>query len=54
MTVRAVWQDETTTDLPIGAGTVESWKSIFKAAPLRPRFGNYVAVACVVRKQNQK
>ncbi|PZO41087.1 MAG: hypothetical protein DCF19_10095 [Pseudanabaena frigida] len=33
MTIRAVWRDDSTTDLPIGAGTVEAWKTIFKALP---------------------
>lgn len=33
MTIRAVWRDDSTSDLPIGAGTVEAWKSIFKAVP---------------------
>ena len=32
MTIRAVWRDDSTSDLPIGAGTVEAWKSIFKTA----------------------
>ncbi len=31
MTIRAVWRDDSTTDLPIGAGTVEAWKTVFKA-----------------------
>ena len=39
-TIRAVWNNEQTTDFPIGAGTVESWRSIFKAEPQPPRFGN--------------
>ena len=30
ITVRAVWDNDQTTDFPIGAGTVELWKSIFK------------------------
>jgi hypothetical protein len=37
-TIRAVWDNEQTKDFPIGAGTVEAWKSIFKAPPKPPRF----------------
>ena len=39
-TIRAVWSDDQTTDFPIGASTVESWKTIFKVAPPPSRFGN--------------
>ncbi len=39
-TIRAVWNNDQTTDFPIGEGTVEAWKSIFKADPQPPRFGN--------------
>jgi hypothetical protein len=39
-TIRAVWSNDQTTDIPIGAGTVEAWKTIFKVAPPPSRFGN--------------
>ena len=39
-TIRAVWNNDQTTDFPIGAGTVEAWKTIFKVEPPPPRFGN--------------
>jgi len=39
-TIRAVWNNDQTTDFPIGAGTVESWKTIFKSNPPPSRFGN--------------
>ncbi len=39
-TIRAVWNDDQTTDFPIGAGTVEAWKTIFKVVPPPSRFGN--------------
>ena len=39
-TIRAVWSNDQTTDFPIGAGTVEAWKTIFKVAPPPSRFGN--------------
>ena len=40
MTVRAVWDNDSTTDLPIGGGTVEAWKTVFQAKPQRSRFAN--------------
>jgi hypothetical protein len=40
MTVRAVWADDSTSDFPIGGGTVEAWKNVFKAQPQRSRFAN--------------
>jgi hypothetical protein len=30
MTIRVVWHDETTWDVPIGAGTVSAWREIFR------------------------
>ena len=40
MTVRAIWDNESTTDFPIGGGTVEAWKTVFKVKPQRSRFAN--------------
>ncbi len=40
MTIRAVWDNDSTTDLPIGGGTVEAWKTVFQPKPQRSRFGN--------------
>lgn len=39
-TIRAVWNNDQTTDFPIGAGTVETWKTIFKVEPPPSRFRN--------------
>jgi len=40
MTIRAVWDNDSTSDFPIGGGTVEAWKNVFKAKPQRSRFAN--------------
>jgi hypothetical protein len=40
MTVRAVWDNDSTSDFPIGSGTVEAWKNVFQAKPQRSRFAN--------------
>ncbi|MEI6329169.1 MAG: hypothetical protein WCP16_08050 [Pseudanabaena sp. ELA645] len=40
MTVRVVWDNDSTSDFPIGGGTVEAWKSVFQAKPQRSRFAN--------------
>jgi|GEM_PF-359104 len=40
MTVRAVWDNDSTSDFPIGGGTVEAWKNVFQAKPQRSRFAN--------------
>jgi len=31
MLIRVVWQDDDTTDIEIGSGTVEAWKTVFRA-----------------------
>lgn len=42
MIIRLIWTDESTTDMPIGRGTVATWKTLFasvtapSAAPLAP------------------
>ncbi|TYQ23679.1 hypothetical protein [Pseudanabaena sp. UWO310] len=39
-TIRAIWNNDQTSDFPIGSGTVEAWKTIFKTDSPPPRFGN--------------
>jgi hypothetical protein len=33
MIIRVVWHDETTWDVPIGAGTVAAWREVFRPNP---------------------